>query len=36
MYPDDGIVIAVMGNRRNIGGTAPAEAIANEIGKLLL
>jgi CubicO group peptidase (beta-lactamase class C family) len=36
MYPDDGIVIAVMANRRNPGGPAPAEAIANEIGTLLL
>lgn len=36
MYPDDGIVIAVMANRRSTGGTAPAEAIANEIGRLML
>jgi CubicO group peptidase (beta-lactamase class C family) len=36
MYPDDGIVIAVMANRRSLGGIAPAEAIANEIGTLML
>lgn len=36
MYPDDGIVIAVMANRKALGGTAPAEAIANEIGKQML
>ena len=37
IYPDDGIVIAVMANRRALGGgTAPAEAIANEIGKQML
>lgn len=37
LYPDDGIVIAVMANRKALGGgTAPAEAIANEIGKQML
>jgi CubicO group peptidase (beta-lactamase class C family) len=37
MYPDDGIVIAVMANRRPFGGqAAPAQAIADEIGKQML
>jgi CubicO group peptidase (beta-lactamase class C family) len=37
IYPDDGIVIAVMANRQAPGGrTAPAEAIANEIGRQML
>ncbi|GIJ74270.1 serine hydrolase [Virgisporangium ochraceum] len=37
IYPDDGIVIAVMANRKAPGGgVAPAEAIANEIGRQML
>jgi CubicO group peptidase (beta-lactamase class C family) len=37
MYPDDGIVIAVMANRQPFGGQdAPAQAIADEIGKLMI